>query len=482
MGARTGRGGSLPAERRPRARRGVDHAGHGASAGGLSRRGLLGGGVAVGLSALGWSRALGANERVRIASIGCGGKGFSDLMDTAKSPHADVVALCDIDESKGHLGNAAEKFPMAKTFTDWRRLFDDRALCDAVIVSTPDHMHCAPALAALHLGKHVQCQKPLTHTVFEARQLRTAAERFGLVTQMGNQIQSHPAYRTAVKLVHDGKIGKVQEVHSWQAGGMPWRKVEDRPAGGADVPAGVHWDEWLGVAAARPFQPEIYHPFNWRAWQEFANGQLGDFGCHILDPVFMAVGLTAPTAIEAEATPMNHEVWYTKSTVRWLFPGTPRTAGPTIRVTWYDGQGHKPALDALGLTEADLPPGKDGAPGALPGSGSVLVGTEASLVVPHVGMPYYVPTARFAGVAIEPEPARDHYTSWIDAIRGTDRTTSHFGYAGPLTETVLLGTIAIRHPHVRLGWDAAALSLTGAAGASGWLTKAYRGGWQPAWV
>ncbi|MFZ4732070.1 MAG: Gfo/Idh/MocA family protein [Pirellulales bacterium] len=449
---------------------------------GVSRRGLFGGGVAVGLSALGWSRALGANERVRIASIGCGGKGFSDLLDTAKSPHAEVVALCNIDESKAHLGAAAEKFPMAKTFTDWRRLLDDAGTLDAVIVSTPDHMHAAPSLAAMHLGKHVQCQKPLTHTLFEARQLRQAAERFKLVTQMGNQIQSHPAYRTAVKLVHDGKIGAVKAVHSWQAGGMPWRKLDDRPAGAADVPAGVHWDEWLGVADTRPFQPEIYHPFNWRAWQEFANGQLGDFGCHILDPVFMALGLTAPLSVRAEATPMNREVWYTKSTVRWLFPGTARTAGPTIEVTWYDGQGHKPALDVLGLTAADLPAGKDGAEGTLPNSGSVLIGTTASLVVPHVGMPYYVPAQRFADVTIEAEPARDHYTSWIDAIRGTDQTTSHFGYAGPLTETVLLGTIAIRHPGAVLGWDADAMALTGAAGASGLLTKGYRGGWQPAWV
>lgn len=448
----------------------------------VSRRRLLAGGIAVGLSARGWTRAFGANERVRIASIGCGGKGFSDLLDTAKSPHADVVALCDIDESKGHLGNAVEKFPMAKTFTDWRRLLDDAAALDAVIVSTPDHMHAAPALAAMHLGKHVQCQKPLTHTVFEARQLRQAAERFGVVTQMGNQIQSHPAYRTAVKLVHDGALGGVKGVHSWQSGGMPWRKLDDRPAGAADVPAGVHWDEWLGVAEPRPFQPEIYHPFNWRGWQAFSNGQLGDFGCHILDPVFMALGLSAPLSVRAEATPMNDEVWYTKSSVRWTFPGTPRTAGPTVDVTWYDGPGHKPSLDTLGLVPGDLPPGKDGAEGALPGSGSVILGTKASLVVPHFAMPYFVPVERFVGTAIEPEPARDHYTSWIDAIRGTDHTTSPFSYSGPLTETVLLGTIAARHPGALLGWDSAALSLRGPAGASALLTKGYRDGWQPAWV
>ncbi|HEV7221267.1 MAG TPA: Gfo/Idh/MocA family oxidoreductase, partial [Pirellulales bacterium] len=239
------------------------------------------------------ARAAGPNGRLRIASIGCGGKGWSDLVATAASPHVDVVALCNIDEGPDHMGRAAEKYPKAARYADWRRLLDDAQEVDAVIVSTPDHMHAPISMAAMALGKHVQCQKPLTHTVYEARQMRLAAKRAGVVTQMGNQIQSHVAYRTAVRLVHDGAIGKVREVHSWQSGKMGWLLESDRPAGEDPVPPTVHWDNWLGVAPARPFKTNIYHPFNWRAWQDFSNGQLGDFGCHILDPVFMSLELTA---------------------------------------------------------------------------------------------------------------------------------------------------------------------------------------------
>jgi hypothetical protein len=186
--------------------------------------------VAAGLSAVSWSRVYGANSRLRVASIGTGGKGWSDLTATAACPKVDVVALCDIDESAAHLGRAAERFPQAKKHTDWRRLLDDAKNFDAAIVSTPDHMHAPIALPAMQLGKHVQCQKPLTHTVYEARQMRLAAKKFNIVSQMGNQIQSHPAYRTAVRLVHSGAIGKVREVHSWQSGAMGWILADDRPA------------------------------------------------------------------------------------------------------------------------------------------------------------------------------------------------------------------------------------------------------------
>ena len=212
-------------------------------------------GAALSIPAASWSRVFGANDRLRVASVGTGGKGWSDLTATAASPHVEVVALCDIDETKEHLGRAAEKYPQARKFTDWRKLFQEPKEFDAVIVSTPDHMHAPVSLAAMQLGKHVQCQKPLTHTVFEARQMRLAAKNANVVTQMGNQIQSHEAYRTAVKLVHDSVIGKVREVHSWQSGPMKWILVDDRPAGSEPVPDTLHWDEWLGVAPQRPYLP-----------------------------------------------------------------------------------------------------------------------------------------------------------------------------------------------------------------------------------
>lgn len=432
---------------------------------------IVAGGV-VALPSASWGRVPGANARLRVASIGTGGKGWSDLTATAASPHVQIVALCDIDESAEHLGRAAEKFPDAKRYTDWRKLLDESKEIDAVIVSTPDHMHAPISLASMQLGKHVQCQKPLTHTVFEARQMQLAAKKYDVVTQMGNQIQSHEAYRTAVKLVHDGAIGKVREVHSWQSGVMSWILVDDRPAGSEPVPETVHWDDWLGAAPERPYLPKIYHPFNWRAWQDFSNGQLGDFGCHILDPVFMALKLTAPLSIQAEAPALNREVWAKWSTVSYVFPGTEFTAGTTIPVTWYDGAGKFPPRDALGLPESYK----------LPGSGSVLVGEKGSLVIPHVAMPKLFPEEKFADFTIPVVPARNHYTSWADACRGEDKATSAFDYSGPLSETVLLGTIAIRHAGSKLAWDSEKLQLTGAPHVQDLLTKPYRTGWQPTWI
>ncbi len=424
------------------------------------------------LTAASWSRVFGANERLRLASIGVGGKGWDDLTQVAASPQVEVAALCDIDESSRHLGRAAERFNSARQFTDWRRLLEQARMFDAVTVSTPDHMHAPIALAAMQLGKHVFCQKPLTHTVFEARQMQLAARKNKLVTQMGNQIQSHQAYRTAVKMVHDGLIGKVKEVHSWQSGAMRWMKTDDRPAGSDPIPEKVHWDEWLGVAPERPYKADIYHPFNWRAWQNFSNGQLGDFGCHILDPVFMALKLTAPLSIRAEAPPLNREVWTRWATVHYEFPGTGLTAGKTLKLTWYDGEGKLPPRQVHGLPESYK----------LPGSGSVLIGEKGSLVIPHVGMPKLFPEEKFAELKVEVVPARNHYTSWADACRGVGATTSHFDYAVPLTETVLLGTIAIRSPGETLQWNPDALKIPSPASANALLSKPYRKGWEPAWI
>jgi len=438
----------------------------------LSRRSFLQAGAASVLGAASWSRVYGANETLRVAAVGTGGKGWDDVTHVSASPHVRYVALCDIDESDQHLARAAKMFADAKTLTDWRRLLDMAKEFDALTVSTPDHMHAPVSLPAMQLGKHVHCQKPLTHTLFEARQMRKAAEKFGVVTQMGNQIQSHEFYRTAVKLVHDGAIGKVKEVHSWQTGPMRWLLTDDRPAGSDPVPKTVHWDEWLGVAPERPYKDKVYHPFNWRAWQAFSNGQLGDFGCHILDPVFLALGLTAPTTVRAESSPLNAEVWYKRSVVSYEFPGTERTAGKTVSLTWYDGEGKYPPRDKLGLKEGTK----------LPQAGSLLVGEMGSLLIPHVAAPKLLPEDQFADFRIEKVPAADHYVGWADACRGVGRTTSHFGYAGPLTETVLLGTVAIRVPGETLRWDAAGLRVTNSAPADALGRKAYRKGWEPAWL
>lgn len=442
----------------------------------LSRRRFLQSSLAVGgsmaLTALSWSRVWGANDRLRVASVGVDGKGWSDHSEVSSSPHVQIVALCDVAEDAKHLGKAAEKYPHAKRYTDWRRLFEQARDFDAVIVSTPDHMHAPIALPAMKLGKHVFCQKPLTHSVFEARQMRLAAEKYHLVTQMGNQIQSHKAYRTAVKLVHDGVIGRVKEVHSWQAGPMRWILADDRPAGADPVPQTLHWDNWLGVAPERPYKDRLYHPFNWRAWQDFSNGQLGDFACHILDPVFLALGLTAPTTLRAEAPPINREVWTKRSTVHYQFPGTPRTAGKTLALTWYDGQGHLPPPEAHGLPKDYK----------LPQAGSVLIGEKGSMVIPHFALPKLFPEEKFADFKMEEVPSVNHYTSWADACRGEGKTTSSFAYASPLTETVLLGAIAIRTRGETLHWDSTRLAIPNSTAANELLRKRYRKGWEPSWI
>lgn len=413
------------------------------------------------------ARAFDTNGKLRLAAVGTGNKGRGDLLEIAASPRLEVAAICDVDSSASHLGWAAEKYPRAKQYADFRRLLDDANSFDAISVSTPDHMHAPIAVAAMQLGKHVFCQKPLTHTVAEARRMREVARSSGVVTQMGNQIQSHPAYRTGVKVVRDGAIGKVREVQSWQSGGMEWLPADPNPTGADPIPKTVDWDAWLGVAPERPYKKNLYHPQNWRGWQAFGTGQLGDFGCHILDPVFMALDLTAPVSIEAEAPKIGDQIWAPQSQVTYMFPGNARIAGETLKLTWIDGANRKPSLEGLGLPDNY----------ELPGSGSVFVGEKGSMVLPHWAPPQIFSQGKLADYQLPEVGEINHYTSWVDACLGDGKTFSNFDYAGPLAETVLLGVIAIRFPKEQLQWDAAAAKFTHHADATGWLTKEYRQGW-----
>ncbi len=408
-----------------------------------------------------------SNERLSVASIGVGGKGWSDLNNVAASPHVTVKALCDIDSGPNHLGRAAEKYPDATLYRDWRVLLDKEKV-DAVIVSTPDHMHALIALNAMRRGRHVYCQKPLTHTVKEARMMSETAESRGLVTQMGNQIQAYAEYRLAVKLVHEGLIGKVNRVYSWQAGTPTWPRAIDRPAGNDPVPKTLMWNNWLGVAPERPYKASIYHPFNWRGWQHFSNGQLGDFGCHIMDPVFMALKLTAPTSLTAQAPKINSETWTESVRVDYVFPGTGLTSGDELKLTWIDGPGHKPAEELKEIID----------PSKLPGSGSMLLGSKGALLIPHVGAPKLLPEEKFADLRLPELERLSHYVLWADACRGEGKTKSNFSYAGRLTETVLLGTIALRLPGSALKWDAKTMTISGHERAADMLGKDYRKGWE----
>ena len=279
---------------------------------------------------------------------------------------------------------AAGRYPSARRYRDWRELFAQEAeKIDAVCVSTPDHAHAPVAMTALKLGKHVFCEKPLTHELYEARQLTLAARDAGVATQMGIQIHSHQAYRTAVQWLRDGHIGKVKEWHSWasargSAPDLTMPESEDPP------PAHLAWDLWLGVAPARPYKAELYHPGRWRHWQDFGSGAIGDFACHIFDPVFTALGIGAPISVRAEVSDTRPAVWPTSQTVYYEFPGTPMTTGETITATWYDG-GRKPPREL-----APLPEGQD-----LPDSGSLLIGDGGVMLLPHYKQPILLPVEQF---------------------------------------------------------------------------------------
>jgi len=436
-------------------------------------------------------RARDLNSRLQVVAVGCDGKGFDDIKEIGSHRDVAFVGFCDVDAERFRHADAA--FPGVPHHADFRAMFaqlGDRF--DAAIVSTPDHMHALPALTAMRLKKHVYLQKPLAHSVEEARRLRLEAARHGVRTQMGNQIHSRSEYRTAVRLIQDGRIGKVTATHSWLTNkGNGYTKLATRPTPGP-VPPGLAWDLWLGTAAARPYAPNVYHPFNWRDWLDFGNGTLGDFGCHLLDPIFTALQLGAPTHVEAESTGLHAETWCEQETVRWAFPPTPFTVKEGLTAHWYDG-GRVPDI-AL----ARMPAGR-----ALPPNGSLIIGEQGVLVLPHVGMPALYPEQTFglnlspgelarrqrrlaAGekddrtiASIQPMDHRNHYHDWVDAARGGPETTANFAYAGPLTEAVLLGTVAARFSGQRLTWDAPGLRIANHAEADRFVRKPYRDGWQP---
>ncbi len=410
------------------------------------------------------------NGKLAHAAVGCDGQGWSDLENLASHPDLQVVALCDVDTAR--MNRAAERFPEARRYQDWREMFEKEGdKIDSVSVSTPDHMHAPISLKAMALGKHVYCQKPLTQGVHEARAMRLAAEKAGVVTQMGNQIHSSIEYRSAVVLIQEGVIGKIKEVHAWSNAKFPAR---GRPEGEDPVPETLDWDKWLGVAPERPFKNGVYHPFKWRAWQDFGGGAIGDFGCHILDTPFKALGLSAPTSITATVPEdwaateaWNTEHWPDWERFEYSFPGTDYTAGDTLRVTWADG-GKQPPREIVGFEDA----GRN-----LPGGGSLFIGEGGNLLLPHVGGPQLVPYSKNRGLKRPKLKGRSHYHSYIDACLGRGETSSNFKFAGPLTEAVQLGNVANRFSGKPLQWDSAKLKVTNLEAANRFVRRDYRKGW-----
>ncbi len=411
-------------------------------------------------------RAATLEKELHVAAFGVNGMGWSDLSSVGNHSKVKFVGFCDIDSTRFDKADAA--YPNVPHFADYRQCLTELGdKVDAVIVSTPDHMHASIAMMAMKMGKHVYCQKPLTHTVWEARQMRLMAEKMNVTTQMGNQIHSASEYRTGVKLIQSGTIGKVREVHSWVGvQGRQYCNRADRPAEAA-TPANVNWDLWLGAAPVRPFAPDVYHPFKWRDWQDFGSGALGDFGCHILDPVFTALGITSPISIVAENGGTTSEVWPGPETVTFEFAGNDRIEGPTLKVVWRDG-GLKPPREL-----AQMPDGVE-----LPGAGSLFIGEGGVMILPHVGKPQLYSQSKFADFKISEVAATNHWHDWVDAAIGGTKTTDGFNYAGPLSETVQLGNVAARHPGEKLEWDSAALKITNNEAAGKRLTKSYRAGFE----
>ncbi len=406
------------------------------------------------------------SSKLQHAAIGVGGQGASDLEQIFSSGKVEVVALCDIDSNT--LQEAAKKYPNAKLYRDWREMLEaEERNIDSVNVSTPDHTHAPASMTAIRKKMHVYCEKPLTHEVYEARQLTRAARRHGVATQMGIQIHAHEFYRTAVIWLQEGAIGKVKEWHSWSSA-VYTTEDKKRPEGADPVPPNVDWDLWLGVAPERPFKSEVYHPFKWRAWRDFGGGATGDFGCHIFDPVFTALGIGGPITISCQAESVSNEVWPGWIVAHYEFPGTPLTAHKTIRASWTDGGKQPPRSLSPHLPfDYEMPP-----------SGSMLIGEAGTMVIPHIGPPQLHPLKDYANYATPELEPRNHYHEFVEAAMGNGPAGANFDFAGPLAEAVLLANVANRFPGETLEWNAKRLKFTNNDEANKYLRREYRDGWE----
>jgi len=430
---------------------------------GMSRRDFMGAAAAtaaftvVPRHVLGGRGRTAPSDKLNVACIGVGGMGASDVN---KMSAENIVALCDVDWK--HAAKTFEQHPNAKKYRDFRKMLDaegDRI--DAVTVSTPDNLHAVAAMAAIKRRKHVYCQKPLAHDIYEVRRLTEAAREYKVVTQMGIQIHAEPAVKRVAEIIKSGLLGKVRKVDIWS--GKNWGGGT-RPTESMPVPETLDWDLWLGPAPWRPYH-KTYLPGQWRRWWDFGTGTLGDMGCHIIDPVFWALDLGYPVSVEAKPGPFNNETYPTATSVKWEFPA--RGDLPPVTVTWNDGD-RRPSLPG------DFEQGRK-----LPSQGGLYYGDKGTLLAPHMGNPRLVPEAKMKGFKM-PEPflgrGENHYQQWIKACKGGPTPTANFDYAGPLSETILFGNVAARAGR-KLLWDGPNLKITNAPEANKYLKREYRKGW-----
>lgn len=402
-----------------------------------------------------------AASKVNVAAIGVGGKGWSGIKGLQRAG-ANIVAICDIDQTQVDRGHA--EWPKAAMFSDFREMLEKQKDIDAVIVSTPDHTHAVAAMMAMKMGKHCYCEKPLTHDIWEARQLADAAKQYKVATQMGNQGHASEYNRRVVEWVQSGMIGKIKEVHVWtDRPGKFWTQgMTERPSP-QPVPDTVKWDLWLGPAPERPYAPG-YHPFMWRGWWDFGTGALGDMGCHIIDPAYWALNLREPIAVEAQTEGATEESPPTKAVVRYEF--AEREGRAPLSMTWYEGG----VPDNKLVNGYFLPPDKNG---------SIFVGEKGTILAGYLTVPALIdPKGELQVVIPEPSIPRSpgHHEEFIEACRGGAPAGSNFDYAGPLTETVLLGNLAIRAGK-KLEWDGKNMKVTNDEAANKWVKREYREGW-----
>jgi predicted dehydrogenase len=407
----------------------------------------------------------GPSETLYHASFGASGMAAADIGSLTASKHIKLVAVADVDLNRTK--EIQKRFPDVKIYQDWRELLDKEKNLNSVNVSTPDHMHAPITMRAMQQGLHVYTQKPLTYSLYEARQLARVAKEKKLVSQMGIQIHSAAEHRTVVAAIQSGVIGKVKEVHSWS--GKDWGDTNPRPQRSDPVPQGLNWDLWLGVAAERPYiGGAYYHPSNWRKRLDFGTGTFGDMACHILDPVYGSLALTAPKSVRSEIkdTP-NADNWCLNAHVKYLFPGTKYTTDSLV-LHWYNGS-ERPSKEVQALLEGR----------SLHDQGSIYLGTDGVFYSPYFGgPPMLLPTTKFKDHKLPRQQGTDHYLQFVEACRGNGKTSASFAYSGPLTETVLLGCLATRFPLTTLEWDAANLKITNEDSANKYVRRRYRKGWE----
>ena len=409
-------------------------------------------------------QAASPNGKVRHASFGAGGQAWGDLNSFANSPHFELVAIADVDTSTFDAIKA--KWPQAKCYQNWRELLEKEAgNIDSVNVSVPDHMHATMGAAVLNAGKHLYGQKPLTQNLKECRFITELAREKGLMTQMGIQISSSFTERFAVHLVQNGAVGKIKEVHTFSA--KQWGDPEPLPQREDPIPASLNWDHWLAMAAARPYLSGYYHPGNWRKRRDFGTGTLGDMGCHMFSGWMRALALTSPISVKSTGPAPGKDNWAINGRVEYVFPGTAYTEGKEVKVTWTDGTNRPPQ------EVADLVGGK------IPGEGSLYIGTEGVLLCGHMSRPIIYPLEKGKGYKFPDLAPRDHYIEFLDCVRnGGAKPSANFDYAGPMTETVLLGCLASIFPQQTLDWDGPALKFKSFPDANQFIGRSYRPGWE----